>query len=76
MCDKNYIMEVAGPDGICYKCGGNCMQCGCWLKGLDMSFLQTDQPERLNPETPIPEYGANSSLNFDEWQRRCDSLNS
>jgi hypothetical protein len=23
----------------------------------------------------IPEYGSQSSLNFDEWQRRCGALN-
>ena len=40
-------------------------------------FCKRDnQPERLNETAPIPEYGSASSLNFDEWQRRCDSLNS
>ncbi len=34
------------------------------------------QPERLNPETPIPEWGEKAPLNFDEWRRRCDSLTS
>ena len=40
------------------------------------TFFNQYQPERLSEKTPIPEYGAKSSLNFDEWQRRCDSLNS
>jgi hypothetical protein len=34
-----------------------------------------NQPERLNETASIPEYGSASSLNFDEWQRRCESLN-
>jgi len=30
-----------------------------------------NQPERSKREDPIPEYGSESSLNYDEWQRRC-----
>lgn len=38
------------------------------------------QPERSKREDSvlnnIPEWGSSSSLNFEEWQRRCGALNS
>jgi len=42
---------IAEADGKCFMCGNYCMECGCWCKGLDFSYLENNQPERLNPET-------------------------
>ena len=43
-------------------------------------FFDQYQPERSKREDSvlhnIPEWGSDSSLNFEEWQQRCGALNS
>ncbi len=52
-----------------------------FMERIDQSeqSVQCDQSERSKREDSvlnnIPEYGSQSSLNFEEWQRRCGALN-